>query len=76
MKKALLFIIASVWQLQTYLVAQPLPSDKGPGNPGGNLGPPLGAPIDDFVWGLIVFSALYGIYKWYQIKNKTKIVSD
>lgn len=73
MKKILSIIALLFLQLQIQLLAQPNPSDRGPGDPGGGPGgPPLGAPVDDFVWGLILFSLAYGFYRW----NKTKDIQN
>lgn len=63
-----LYVLLSCLQLY----GQPLPTDKGPGNPGGSPGGnPLGwgAPVDDFIWGLIILALFYGLIKWYQIKS-------
>jgi len=65
----LLLIIGSVsW-------SQPLPNDgRGPGNPGGD---PIGndhlgggAPVDEFVLGIIILALIYGAIKWYLNPNK------
>jgi len=72
MKKLIIIIVAICFQLQNFLLAQPHPSDRGPGTPGGDpMGPPLGgAPIDDFTLGFIFLSLSYGIFKWYRYKAK------
>jgi len=77
MRKFIRFKIASIFLLMISLInkvhTQPLPSDRGT-DPGGGpgAGNHLGAPIDDFIWGLIFFALLYSTFKWYQIKIKTK----
>jgi hypothetical protein len=78
MKKYLITIIYLISQFQAKLSAQPHPSDKGPGDPGGfgTGGQQLGAPLDDFVWGIIVFSLIYLSFKWYQLKIQSSQITS
>jgi len=75
MSKSIRFKIAYISLLMLSLInqaqAQPSPSDRGT-DPGGGpgAGNHLGAPIDDFIWGLIFFALLYSTFKWYQNKAK------
>lgn len=60
--------------LVLHSIAQPNPMDKGtdPGSGGPGSNPHLGAPIDDFLWGMIVISLAYALYKWYQKRMTDK----
>lgn len=74
MNKYYKFLIFSLYSIPIKIFSQPNPIDKGI-DPGGELGTPgnsLGAPIDDFIPGLIVISLAYAIYKWQQIRLTAK----
>jgi hypothetical protein len=64
------FVIFSVFSGITVFAAdppEPLPTDNGPGPP-----PPVGLPIDQGLFVLLLIALLYGIYVIYRFRSKVK----
>jgi hypothetical protein len=66
------FIFLLFTLLPTVLTFADPPGPPNPGNPGSG-GTPVGAPIDDGITILLALGIGYTVYKFYELRKKTRI---